>query len=79
MSDTDTLPPLPAIALGTYQHYKGGRYRVVGVVRHSESLAPMVLYQPEAGDGSMWVRPFEMFEEELVINGVRRPRFARVD
>lgn len=43
MSD---LSPLPSIDPGRYRHYKGGEYEVVGVVRHSETLEPMVLYRP---------------------------------
>lgn len=42
----DTLPPLPSIALGEYRHFKGGRYEVLGVVRSSETLEPLVLYRP---------------------------------
>ena len=36
------LAPMgPPIATGLYQHYKGGRYEVLGLVRHSESLQEM--------------------------------------
>jgi hypothetical protein len=38
----------------------------------------MVLYQPEAGDGTLWVRPFEMFVGQVEIDGVLQPRFARL-
>ena len=75
MSD---LPPLPSIELGRYRHCKGGEYEVVGVVRHSESLEPLVLYRPLYNDSGMWVRPFAMFLEQVEIDGVMRPRFARV-
>lgn len=78
MSDQHPLPALPAIEPGLYQHYKGGRYRALGVARHSESLAPMVLYQVVDGDGTLWVRPWAMFTEQVEINGVMVPRFARV-
>ena len=75
MSD---LPLLPSIELGRYRHYKGGEYEVVGVVRHSESLEPLVLYRPLYNDSGMWVRPFAMFLEQVEIDGVMRPRFARI-
>lgn len=75
MSD---LPPLPAIALGPYRHYKGGEYVVLGVVRHSESLEPMVLYQPLHGASGHWVRPFAMFLETVSVDGRTVPRFARI-
>lgn len=75
----DSLPPLPTLQLGTYRHYKGKLYEVLGVVRHSETLAPLVLYRPMQGDGTIWVRPFEMFVESIEIQGVRQPRFAHID
>ena len=74
MSDTD-LSPLPALRLGPYRHYKGLLYEVLGVVRHSETLEPLVLYRAEYGERGLWVRPFEMFTEEVVIEGVKQPRF----
>ena len=75
MSDTD-LSPLPTLPLGPYMHYKGLPYEVLGVVRHSETLEPLVLYRAEYGERGLWVRPFAMFTEEVVIDGVRQPRFA---
>ena len=74
MSDTD-LSPLPALPLGPYAHYKGLPYEVLGVVRHSETLEPLVLYRAEYGERGLWVRPFAMFTEEVVIEGVKQPRF----
>ena len=75
MSD---LPPLPSIAQGRYRHYKGGEYEVLGVVRHSESLEPMVLYRPLYNESGMWVRPFAMFLEDIEFDGRRQARFARI-
>ena len=75
---TEKLPPLPPIALGRYRHYKGGRYEVLGVVRHSETLAPMVLYKPLDHDVGLWVRPYAMFLESVEVEGRLRPRFERV-
>lgn len=74
----DALPPLPTIALGRYRHYKGGEYEVLGVVRHSETLQPLVLYRPLYTSADTWVRPFEMFAETVVVDGRERPRFERV-
>ena len=75
MSDTD-LAPLPALPLGPYKHYKGLLYEVLGVVRHSETLEPLVLYRAEYGERGLWVRPLAMFLEDVVIDGVKQPRFA---
>jgi len=73
MSD---LTPLPSLPLGRYRHYKGGEYEVIGVVRHSETLEPLVLYRPLYNDSGWWVRPFAMFVEQIEIDGRRQPRFA---
>jgi len=75
MSDTE-LSPLPALKLGPYRHYKGLLYEVLGVVSHSETLEAMVLYRAEYGERGLWVRPFAMFTEEVVIEGVKQPRFT---
>ena len=75
MSD---LSPLPAIAPGRYRHYKGGQYEVVGVVRHSETLEPMVLYRPLYNDLGLWVRPYDMFVGLVEIDGVPQLRFERL-
>jgi hypothetical protein len=72
------LPPLVETPPGRYRHYKGMLYDVLGTVRHSESLEPMTLYRALYGDHGLWVRPAAMFNEHVVIDGVRQPRFARV-
>lgn len=72
------LPPLPTLALGRYRHYKGGDYEVLGVVRHSESLEPMVLYRPLYNPSGLWVRPYGMFIETVHVDGRPQPRFAAV-
>ncbi|WP_426787606.1 DUF1653 domain-containing protein [Xanthomonas campestris] len=73
-----SLPPLPSIEPGRYRHFKGGHYEVLGVVRHSETLAPLVLYRPLDTDVGMWVRPFEMFVAQVEVAGIMRPRFERI-
>ncbi|MCW2036768.1 DUF1653 domain-containing protein [Xanthomonas campestris] len=73
-----SLPPLPSIEPGRYRHFKGGHYEVLGVVRHSETLAPLVLYRPLETDIGMWVRPFEMFVAQVEVEGMMRPRFERI-
>jgi len=77
MSAGDPLPPMPTAEPGLYRHYKGGSYDVIGVVRHSETLEPLVLYRPLDEDIGLWVRPYEMFFGEIEVDGRRRPRFER--
>jgi len=66
------------LSLGIYQHYRGDRYRVIGVSRHSETLEEYVVYQALYGDYGLWIRPLAMFCEEIDVNGVQVPRFAWV-
>ncbi len=72
------LPPLPTLTPGRYRHFKGGNYQVLGVVRHSETLEPMVLYRPLDADLGVWVRPYDMFCAQVDADGALRPRFALV-
>lgn len=69
---------LPSIQPGRYRHYKGGEYEVVGVVRHSETLEPMVLYRPVYNTSGLWVRPYGMFTDTVNIDGQVQPRFALI-
>ena len=75
----EKLPPLITTPPGRYRHYKGGLYDVVGTVRHSESLEPMTLYRALYGAQGLWVRPAAMFLEDVLIEGIRQPRFTRVE
>jgi hypothetical protein len=63
--------------LGVYQHYKGNKYLVLGVATHSETKEKLVVYVTlYANDlAHLWVRPLAMFNEEVVVEGQRRPRF----
>lgn len=72
------LPSMPSIELGLYRHYKGGEYEVLGVVRHSETLEPLVLYRPIYSQAGMWIRPFFMFFELVDFNGKTQPRFSKI-
>lgn len=74
----DDLPPLIETPAGRYRHYKGGLYDVVGTVRHSETLEPMTLYRALYGHMGLWVRPAAMFNEDVVIDGVKQARFTRI-
>ena len=73
----EDLPALIETPPGLYKHYKGMHYEVVGTVRHSESLEPMTLYRALYGERGLWVRPAAMFNEEVVIKGIRQPRFTK--
>ena len=61
--------------MGLYQHYNGNYYHVIGVCRHSETLEEMVAYRGLYGDYGLWVRPKNMFLENVTIDGKERSRF----
>lgn len=63
------------IEKGVYKHYKGGYYEVIDVVTHSETYEEMVLYRPQYGEMKLWVRPINMFKENVSINEEEIPRF----
>ena len=63
------------IQLGRYRHYKNKQYTVLGLVSHSETQEQLVLYRPEYGERQLWVRPREMFFEDVIVDGKRLPRF----
>lgn len=73
------LPPLPVLPTGRYRHYKGGEYEVLGVVRHSETLEPLVLYRALYGERGLWVRPMTLFTSTVDVAGVAHARFARLE
>lgn len=66
---------------GTYEHYKGKPYKVINVVRHSETLEELVLYKTLYNNdlGELWVRPKEMFLESFEKEGQLIERFKLVE
>lgn len=65
---------------GIYQHYKGNKYVVLGVAKHSETLEELVVYITlyENEEGPIWVRPLNMFQENVTIDGKTQPRFRKL-
>jgi hypothetical protein len=67
-------PPAP----GLYRHFKGGRYELLSVARHSETKELLVVYKSVADHDTIWVRPLEMFTELVEHEDAKLPRFERV-
>lgn len=67
------------IEKGIYRHFKGNKYQVINIVRHSENQQYMVLYRALYGDHGLWVRPLQMFIEEIEVEGQKRPRFELIE
>lgn len=63
---------------GVYQHFKGNRYELLYVAKHSETLEPMVVYRALYGEGGVWVRPAGMWDEHVEKDGYSGPRFVWV-
>ena len=65
---------------GVYEHYKGKKYLVLGVARHTETGELMAVYVPlydlpENRGVQMAVRPLEMFTGDVEVGSGHRPRF----
>lgn len=63
---------------GRYRHYKGNEYEVLYIAKHSETTEPMVVYRALYGNGGVWVRPAEMWNETIERDGKIFPRFERI-
>lgn len=48
-----------------YKHFKGDYYLVTDIANDSETKEKFVVYRRLYGDGSLWIRPFEMFLSEV--------------
>lgn len=64
-----------------YRHYKNMPYKLLGIARHSETQEELALYETryENAGGKIWVRPKEMFFEDVEIQGKKIPRFEKVN
>lgn len=66
------MSPLQAGTL--YRHYKGGLYEMVGPATLESDLSAMIVYR--AADGALWIRPRDIFFEQVEFGGRLVPRFA---
>ena len=66
---------MTSIPTGRYRHFKGREYTVLGVARHSETQEELVVYRQEYGDHGLWVRPKQMFQATVAVDGRAVPRF----
>jgi len=66
------------LKIGKYKHYKGKEYEVIGIAKHSETLEEMVVYRALYGNNELWVRPINMFTEEVEVDGKKVLRFQYI-
>lgn len=71
---------MSSLPTGIYQHYKGNKYLVLGVAKHSETLEDMVVYVALYDNDltNLWVRPLTMFTQQIEVKGKRVPRFREM-
>lgn len=67
------------IRIGKYRHFKGNEYEVIGIAKHSETLEEMVVYRALYGDGGIWVRPVNMWNETVERDGKTFKRFTFIE
>ncbi len=63
---------------GIYKHYKGQEYQVYSTAQHSETNETVVVYRCLYGNYDLWVRPLEMFLEDVFIDNKNIPRFEYI-
>lgn len=61
-----------------YRHFKGNEYLVMHIAKHSETLEELVVYQALYGEIGVWVRPLDMFLEQVEVNGQMVNRFEEI-
>jgi len=69
---------------GTYQHYRGKSYEVIGMARHTETKEDLIIYRglyddPELGKKPLFARPKDLFFGAVIVNKKVLPRFKTVD
>lgn len=71
----------PEIQKGTYRHNKKGQlYEVLGMALQTETDEPLVVYRPlYDNEYELFARPYNMFVEQVEINGEMKPRFERIE
>lgn len=65
--------------LGKYRHFKGNEYEVLHIAKHSETMEEMVVYKALYGEGGVWVRPLDMFCEDITRDGKIIKRFEKIE
>jgi len=67
-------PPVP----GLYRHFKGGKYELLSVARHSETKELLAVYRSVEDPETTWVRPLEMFTGMVEHADAKLPRFEPI-
>lgn len=79
--ESDENFTIPSIDPGIYQHYKGNKYRVLGVGCNTETNEFMVMYESlyeKQNVPKFWLRPYDMFIETVIVADKEIPRFKKI-
>lgn len=63
---------------GRYRHYKGNEYEVIGIAKHTETEELLVIYFSVKNPEQFWIRPLDMFKEEIELDGNKVKRFLKI-
>ena len=62
-----------------FEHFKGGKYKLIGFGKDSETLEDVVIYQALYGANQIWVRPYDIFFSKAKDeNGNEVERFTEI-
>jgi hypothetical protein len=62
-----------------FQHFRGGKYKLIGFGKDSETLEDVVVYQALYGAGQIWVRPQDIFFSKVALpDGTEVERFKEI-
>lgn len=62
-----------------FEHYTGGKYKLIGFGKDSETLEEVVIYQALYGIGQIWVRPYDIFfSKKTLPDGSEVDRFKEI-
>jgi hypothetical protein len=60
-----------------YRHYKGGIYELVCEAKLEADGTPMIVYR--AANGTVWIRPRDVFFQMIEVDGQMVTRFTPID
>lgn len=61
-----------------YKHFKGDLYLVLDIGKYSETGELMVIYKALYGNNETWIRPYNMFIDEVNKNN-QKYRFEKIN
>ena len=63
-----------------FEHFKGGRYKLIGFGQDTETQEDVVIYQALYGVGQIWVRPYDIFFSKVTMpDGSEVERFKEIN